>query len=105
MGLVARASCRPSAKLSATSIRITWERLEREMTTTTDHGSLATDQLSGHERPGDGGSLHVLHLEQDRDLRRSGSSVKAYGKRMRQFPDEYPAVELQCRHYIDPRLR
>jgi hypothetical protein len=32
-----------------------------------------------------------------------GELVKAYGQRMRQFPDEYPAVELQRRHYNDPR--
>jgi hypothetical protein len=45
--------------------------------------------------------LYTFATSSKTGLSSLGELVKAYGQRMRQFPDEYPAVELQCRHYID----
>ena len=46
--------------------------------------------------------LYTFSTSSKTGLSSLGELIKAYGRRMRQFPDEYPAVELQCRHYIDP---
>ena len=45
--------------------------------------------------------LYTFATSSKTGLSSLGELVKAYGKRMRQFPDEYPAVELQCRHPFD----
>jgi hypothetical protein len=104
MGLVADGFVPPKRETLGDLDKDLWERWERD---DDDDDDRRRDpwQLTNYLVMSDPETkdLYTFAASSKTGLSSLGELVKAYGQRMRQFPDEYPTVELQCRHYNDQR--
>jgi hypothetical protein len=96
MGLVNEGFVPPKRESLGDLDKATWERYDDDRPR--DPWQLTNYLVMSDPETKD---LYTFATSSKTGLSSLGELIKAYGQRMRQFPDEYPMVELQCRHYID----